>query len=79
MHGDKVQLHRARGEIKGKNNNPNKITKYYTCGMIQERSNGPWKSDQQKRGTGTKKMEDEEVKQRKGGVGGKWIRKRMQL
>jgi hypothetical protein len=26
---------------KGKNNNWNKITKYYSCGMSQERRNGP--------------------------------------
>jgi hypothetical protein len=50
------------GNNKGKNNNPNKITKYYSCVMIQERRNGPWKPDQQKRGTGTEKTEAEEVK-----------------
>ncbi len=66
------------GKNKGKNNNPNKITKYYSCGMIQERRNGPWKPDQQKRGTGTEKTEEEEVNRRKGGVGGNWIRKRIQ-
>jgi hypothetical protein len=62
----------------GKNNNPNKITKYYSCGMIQERGNGPWKPDQQKRGTGTEKTEEEEVTRKKGRGEGKWIRKRMQ-
>jgi hypothetical protein len=66
------------GKNKGKNNNPNKITKYYSCGMIQERRNGPWKPDQQKRGTRTEKMEEEEVKQKKGRGGGNWIRKRIQ-
>jgi hypothetical protein len=29
------------GKNNGKNDNPNKITKYYSCGMIQERRNGP--------------------------------------
>jgi hypothetical protein len=29
------------GKDKGKNKNPNKIIKYYSCGMIQERCNGP--------------------------------------
>jgi hypothetical protein len=47
------------GKNKGKNNNPNEITKYYSCGMIQERRNGPWKPYQQKRGTGTEKTEEE--------------------
>jgi hypothetical protein len=65
------------GKNKGKNNNLNEIKKYYSCGMIQERCNSPWKPDQQKRGTGTEKMEEEEVNQKKGG-GGR-IRKRMQL
>jgi hypothetical protein len=50
------------GKNKGKNNNPNKITKYYSFGMIQERHNSPWKPDQQKRGTGAEKTEEEEVK-----------------
>jgi hypothetical protein len=50
---------------KGKNNNPDKITKYYSCGMIQKRRNGPWKPDQQKGGTGMEKTEEEEVKQKK--------------
>jgi hypothetical protein len=53
------------GKNKGKNNSPNKITKHNSCQMIQERRKGPWKPDQQKRGTGTKKMEEEEVKQKK--------------
>jgi hypothetical protein len=39
--------------------------------MIQERRNGPWKPDQQKRGTGTEKTEEEEVNQKKGRGGGK--------
>ncbi len=65
-------------ENKGKNNNPDKITKYYSCGMIQERRNGPWKPDQQKRGTGMEKTKEEQVKQKKGRVGGNWIRKRIQ-
>ena len=38
--------------------------------MIQERRNGPWKPDQQKRGTGTEKTEEEEVNQKKGRGGG---------
>jgi hypothetical protein len=59
------------GKNKGKNNNPNKITKYFSCRMIQERHNGPWKPDQQKRGTGVEKTEEEEVKQKKGMDGGK--------
>jgi hypothetical protein len=61
---------------KAKNNNPDKITKYFSCGMIQERRNGPWKPDQQKRGTGTEKMEEEEVKQKKGRGGGKLDKKK---
>jgi hypothetical protein len=44
--------------------------------MIQERRNGPWKPDQQKRGTGTKKMEEEEVKQKKGKGRGKLDKKK---
>ena len=64
------------GKNKGKNNNPDKITKYYSCGMIQERRNGPWKPDQQKRGTGMEKMEEEEVKQKKGRGGGKLDKKK---
>jgi hypothetical protein len=64
------------GKNKGKNNNPEKITKYYSCGMIQERRNGPWKPDQQKRGTGTEKTEEEEVKQKKGRGGGKLDKKK---
>ena len=43
--------------------------------MIQERHNGPWKPDQQKRGTRMEKMEEEEVKQKKGRGEGNWIRK----
>jgi hypothetical protein len=39
--------------------------------MIQERCNGPWKPDQQKRGTRTEKTEVEEVKQKKGRGGAK--------
>jgi hypothetical protein len=50
---------------KGKNNNLNRITKKYSCEMIQEKRNGPWKLDQQKRGTGTEKTEEEKVKQKK--------------
>jgi hypothetical protein len=66
------------GKEKGKNKNPNEIIKYHSCGMIQERHNGPWRPDQQKRGTGTEKTEKkEEVKQKKGRGGGKWRRKRM--
>jgi hypothetical protein len=61
---------------KGKNNNPNKITKFYSCGMIQERRNGPWKPDQQKRGTGMEKTNEEEVKQKKGRGGGKVDKKK---
>jgi hypothetical protein len=64
------------GKNKGKNNNPNKITKYYSCGMIQERRNGPWKPDQQKRGTGTEKTEEEEVEQKKGRGGEKLDKKK---
>ncbi len=55
----------GQGKNKRKNNNPNKITKYYSCRMIQERHNGPWKLDQQKRGTKMEKTEEEEVKQKK--------------
>jgi hypothetical protein len=50
------------GKNIGKNNNPKKITKYYSCGMIQERRKGPWKPDQQKRGTGMEKTKEDEVK-----------------
>jgi hypothetical protein len=64
------------GKNKGKDNNLNKITKYYSCGMIQERCNGPWKPDQQKRGTGVEKTEEEEVKQKKGRGGGKVDKKK---
>jgi hypothetical protein len=63
------------GKNKGKNNNPNKIAKYYSCRIIQERCNGPWKPDQQKRGTGMEKTEEEEVKQKKGRGGGKLDKK----
>ncbi len=59
------------GKNKGKKNNPDKITKCYSCGMIQERHNGPWKPDQQKRGTKAEKTEEEEVKQKKRRGGGK--------
>jgi hypothetical protein len=59
------------GKNKRKNTYPNKITKYYSCEMIQERHNGPWKPDQQKRGTGMEKTEEEEVNQKKGRGGGK--------
>ncbi len=68
-------MHRARGN-RGKNNNPDKITKYYSCGMLQERCNGPWKPDQQKRGIGMEKTEEEEVKQKKGRGGGKLDKKK---
>jgi hypothetical protein len=51
-----------------------KSKKYYSCGMIQERCNGPWKPDQQKRGT--VKMEEEEIKQKKGRGGGKVEKKK---
>jgi hypothetical protein len=44
--------------------------------MIQERCNSPWKPDQQKRGTGTKKTEEEEVKQKKGRGGEKLDKKK---
>ncbi len=44
--------------------------------MIQERRNCPWKPDQQKRGTGMEKMEEEEVKQKKGRGGGKLDKKK---
>ncbi len=64
------------GKNKGKNNNPNKITKYYSCGMIQERHNGPWKPDQQKRGTGSEKMKEKEVQLKKGRGGGKVDKKK---
>ncbi len=63
------------GKNKGKNNNLNKITKYYSCRMIQERRKGPSKPDQQKRGTGTEKKE-EEVKQKEGRDGGKLDKKK---
>jgi hypothetical protein len=39
--------------------------------MIQERCNGPWRRDQQNRGTGMVKTKEEEVKQKKGRDGGK--------
>ena len=29
------------------------VTKHYSCGMVQETSDGQWKQDQQKRGTET--------------------------
>ncbi len=58
------------GKDKGKNKNPNKIIKYYSCRMIQERRNGPWRPDQQKRGTRMEKTEEAEVKQKKGRGGG---------
>ncbi len=64
------------GKNKEKNNNPDKITKYYSCRMIQERCNGQWKLDQQKRGTGTEETEEEEVKQKKGRGGGKLDKKK---
>jgi hypothetical protein len=44
--------------------------------MIQERCNGPWKLDQQKRGTGTETTEGEEVKQKKGRGGEKSDKKK---
>jgi hypothetical protein len=44
--------------------------------MIQEKRNGPWKPDHQKRGTGMKKTEEEEVKQKKGRGGGKLDKKK---
>jgi hypothetical protein len=64
------------GKNKGKNNNLNKIIKCYSCGIIQERRNGPWKPDQQKRCTGTEKAEEEEVKQKRGRGGGKLDKKK---
>jgi hypothetical protein len=64
------------GKNKGENDNPNKITKYYSFQMIQERRNGPWKPDQQKRGTGMEKTEEDEVKQKKGRGGGKVEKKK---
>ncbi len=44
--------------------------------MIQERRNGPWKPDQQKRGTRTEKTEEEKVKQKKGRGRGKMDKKK---
>ena len=44
--------------------------------MIQERRNGLWKPDQQKRGTGMEKTEEEEVKQKKGRGGEKLAKKK---
>jgi hypothetical protein len=75
IHGDKYNCTGPR-KNKGKNNNPDKITKYYSCGMIQERHNGPWKPDQHERGTGIEKMEEAEVKQKKGKGGGKLDKKK---
>ncbi len=60
----------APGKNKGKNSNPDKITKYYSCGMNQERCNGLWKPDQQKRDTRMEKMVEEELKQKKWRGGG---------
>jgi hypothetical protein len=64
------------GKNKEKNNNPNKYKKKYSCRMIQERRNGPWKPNQQKRGTGTEKTEEEEVKQKKEREGEKLDKKK---
>ena len=44
--------------------------------MIQERRNGPWKPDQQKRGTGSEKMKEKEVQLKKGRGGGKVDKKK---
>ena len=44
------------------------VTKYYTCGMVQETWNGPWKQDQQKRGTKTT-TKQEDSKHQINGIG----------
>ena len=41
-------------------NIPDQITKYYSCGMVQDTRNGPWKQYQQKRGTKTATNEEGE-------------------
>ena len=50
-------------------NIPDQITKYYSCGMVQDTRNGPRKQYQQKRGTETATKE-ENAKQQKKGSGG---------
>ena len=46
----------------------NEVTKYYSCGMVQETRNGPWKPSQKQRGTTTIKQEDSKLT-KKGGKG----------
>ena len=46
------------------------VTKYYSCGMVQETRNGPWKQDQQKRGTETTTKQEDSKFTKKGGNGG---------
>jgi hypothetical protein len=46
------------------------VTKYYSCGMVQETRNGPWKQDQQKRGTETTTKQEDIKCTKKGGNGG---------
>ena len=46
------------------------VTKYYSCGMVQETRNGPWKPSQQKRGTETTTKEEERKLTKKVGNGG---------
>ena len=48
----------------------NEVTKYYSCGMVQETRNGPWKPSQQKRGTETTTKEEERKLTKKVGNGG---------
>ena len=50
-------------------NKLDQITKYYSCGMVQDTRNGPWKQYQQKRGTKTTTKEEDSKQQKKGSGG----------
>jgi hypothetical protein len=44
------------------------VTKYYTCGMVQDSPHGLWRQDQQERGTKTTIKEEDSKQQKKGSV-----------